>query len=365
MSHQFSSNLLTWYDEHGRKDLPWQHPRNAYRVWVSEIMLQQTQVKTVLPYFERFIQRFSSVSALAQANEEEVLALWSGLGYYSRARHLHKTARIIHNDFLGIFPSDPEQLMTLPGIGPSTAAAIASLAYDKAAAILDGNVKRVLSRYFMIDGPPNHSATQKTLWQLAKQCMPAVRCADYSQAIMDLGATCCTPKNPLCPACPLQKTCLSKQNNKVDEYPNKNAKKKLPTKQQQFILLHTLENSIYLEKRPSKGLWGGLWCLPIIDIAECPNRFIEHTYALEATSPHALMNLKHSFSHFNLHIHALSMQVLTNQLETTTLSGRWITAHSLKQYGLPKPVSTIINHFLKQSPFSVDHSEQGRLDYQY
>lgn len=347
MNSIFSSQLLHWYDDHGRKDLPWQQARNAYRVWVSEIMLQQTQVSTVIGYFERFMQRFPSISHLALANEEEVLALWSGLGYYRRARLLHQTAIIIHHQFQGIFPCDPEQLKTLPGIGPSTASAIASLAYDKAAAILDGNVKRVLSRYFMIDGPPNHSSTQKTLWQLAKQCLPRARYADYTQAIMDLGATCCTPQNPSCHICPLQETCLAKQNNKVDEYPHKNPKKTIPTKIQQFILLHTPEKAIYLEKKPSEGLWGGLWCLPAIDIGACPTDHMLHTYHLKTETPQKLMSLKHSFTHFKLDIHAISMQTLSQPSELPQLSGRWLTFSCIEQFGLPKPVKVIIERFLE------------------
>lgn len=346
MSDTFSQALLAWFDEHGRKDLPWQHPRSAYRVWISEIMLQQTQVKTVIPYFERFIQRFPSVSALAFANEDEVLALWSGLGYYSRARHLHQTAMIIHRDFQGTFPNTLEQLETLPGIGPSTAAAIISLAFDKPAAILDGNVKRVLSRYYMISGMPGQSVTQKTLWQRAQQCIPMKRCADYSQAIMDLGATCCSRQNPLCHLCPLQGTCLAKQANKVAEFPNRNPKKRLPIKHQQFILLHTEDNTIYLEKRPSPGLWGGLWCLPSIDITECPKRYAMDFYHLKTTDPEALLSIKHSFSHFHLHIQALAMQALnTYTKQDSNLSGHWLTANDIKQCGLPKPISTIIHYF--------------------
>ena len=210
---KFSLPLLEWFNCHGRKDLPWQHPRSAYRVWISEIMLQQTQVKTVIPYFNHFIAKFPDIQQLAHAYEDRVLAQWSGLGYYSRARNLHKTAKIICEKYKGEFPRELADLIALPGIGPSTAAAIASQAFNQATPILDGNVKRVLCRYFLIDGWPEHSSVKQKLWQLAKECMPTERCADYTQAIMDLGATRCTARNPDCANCPLQYTCLAKHHN--------------------------------------------------------------------------------------------------------------------------------------------------------
>jgi len=223
----FTRPLLTWFGEHGRKDLPWQHPRSAYRVWISEIMLQQTQVKTVIPYFLRFLARFPDIKTLAQADEDDVLSCWSGLGYYSRARNLHKTALIIAENFKGQFPDDIKELVQLPGIGDSTAAAIASLAYNKPTAILDGNVKRVLSRYFQVRGLSQQSAVKQKLMTIANQCMSHDFCADYTQAIMDLGATCCTVKTPACTRCPLQTTCGAYKNNQVADYPEKKPKKNI------------------------------------------------------------------------------------------------------------------------------------------
>ncbi|AHE67433.1 A/G-specific adenine glycosylase [Legionella oakridgensis ATCC 33761 = DSM 21215] len=221
----FTLPLLQWFHQYGRKDLPWQIPGNAYAVWISEIMLQQTQVRTVIPYFLRFMNTFPTLRTLACASEDQVLAQWSGLGYYSRARNLHKTAKIICNDFHDYFPDDIETLMKLPGIGPSTAAAIASLAFNKPTAILDGNVKRVLCRYFLIAGSMEQTSVTRQLWQLAKQCMPLHDCAAYTQAIMDLGATCCTIKSPNCSNCPLHTTCLAYQTNEVAHYPHKKLKK--------------------------------------------------------------------------------------------------------------------------------------------
>ena len=336
--------LLEWFDSHGRHDLPWQHPRDAYRVWISEIMLQQTQVKTVIPYFNRFITQFPTLQTLALASEDNVLSHWSGLGYYSRARYLHQTAKIIHTTYHDIFPEDISILVTLPGIGPSTAAAIASLAFQKPTAILDGNVKRVLSRYFLVDGNIQQTSTHKTLWQLANDCMSPDRCADYTQAIMDLGATCCTVKNPKCTTCPLQNTCLAYIEDKVALYPNKTPKKIRPTKQQQFLLLHTDQQKIYLEKRPPKGIWGGLWCLPSMDSVDCPKTYMAIAYGLTLEKIDPLMTLKHAFTHFLLHINALSVYI-PNPNESE-YSGYWVAPHELSGLGLAKPVRVILDYFL-------------------
>lgn len=339
----FSADLLDWYDKHGRKDLPWQQPRSAYRVWISEIMLQQTQVKTVIPYFNRFMARFPDLATLAAASEDEVLSHWSGLGYYSRARYLQQTANIIVQTFNGIFPSDVAALEKLPGIGPSTAAAIASIAFEKSEAILDGNVIRVLARYFKVAGSPTLSAVKKELWRLAKSCMPLHRCADYTQAIMDLGATCCTLKNPTCEICPLQKTCLAQQERCVNEYPYKKPKKSIPTKQEQFLLLHNESGAIYLEKRPSAGLWGGLWCLPSIEMNVCAITFVEKKYPVRIDTLVSLETIKHSFSHFHLHIKPLSIGVnYLSQLTCPEPSGKWVKPSALHTLGLAKPISQVI-----------------------
>lgn len=341
----FTLPLLHWYDQYGRKDLPWQHPRSAYRVWISEIMLQQTQVKTVIPYFLNFIARFPDIKTLALAPEDDVLAHWSGLGYYSRARNLHKTAVIIHTAYQDEFPSDLENLLKLPGIGPSTAAAIASLAFNKATAILDGNVKRVLSRYFMVSGSPELAEVKNKLWQLANTCMPQDRCADYTQAIMDMGATSCRSKKPDCVSCPLQSSCLAFKNGVVDDYPYKKQKKHIPTREQQFLLLHNKQHLIYLEKRPPTGLWGGLWCLPSIDMNICPSSHVHDTYRLKTSNPQEVMRIKHSFSHYHLHIVALSLLSQASGDWVAESTGRWFSADELSGLGLAKPVSVIIERF--------------------
>lgn len=248
LSEQFNKPLLQWFALNGRKNLPWQIPRTAYRVWISEIMLQQTQVQTVIPYFERFMDKFPSIDDLGKAHDDEVLALWSGLGYYSRARNLHKTAQIILNEYQGIFPQDLTLLNELPGIGASTAGAILSQAFNMPTAILDANVKRVLTRFFAIKGYPEQTQVKKTLWALANSCMPQEHCADYTQAIMDLGATCCTTKKPNCFNCPLQDNCKALQDKEQHLYPTKKIKKPVPVQQQQFLVLCNAQGDIYLEK---------------------------------------------------------------------------------------------------------------------
>ncbi|PJE15585.1 A/G-specific adenine glycosylase [Legionella sp.] len=345
LEEQFTIPLLNWFDHYGRKDLPWQHPRTAYRVWISEIMLQQTQVKTVIPYFNRFISNFPDIEQLANTDEDRVLALWSGLGYYSRARNIHKTARIICENYQGEFPTHLPTLLLLPGIGPSTAAAITSQAFEQPTPILDGNVKRVLCRYFLVDGWPEQSAVKQKLWRFAEQCMRTERCADYTQAIMDLGATCCTTRNPNCTQCPLQKTCLAKLQDKVMLYPHKKIKKTIPIKQQQFLLLHNVENQIYLEKRPPTGIWGGLWCLPAIDVEACPKDYIEKNYAVHSLGAQELLTMRHTFSHFHLDIKALAFQTVCNSNLIAEQPGKWFAAAEIGELGLAKPVSSIIKHF--------------------
>lgn len=342
LQQQFSQPLLAWYDLYGRKDLPWQVPRHPYRVWISEIMLQQTQVQTVIPYFNRFMECFPTVKDLALAAEDQVLSLWSGLGYYSRARNLHKTAKIIHDQYKGIFPETLEQLMELPGIGPSTAAAIVSQAFNKPAAIMDGNVKRVLARFFRVHGWPEQADIKKTLWNFANHCMPEQRCADYTQAIMDLGATCCTSKKPDCTHCPLNKNCQALDYEEQLILPTRKIKKQVPEYAQQFLVLHNHDDLIYLEKRPPTGLWGGLWCLPGIDTEKCPLNFIEFNYALQGETPKQLMSFKHKFSHFHLQIHAVSIKTKVQEDCICEAQGQWFEKSQLAHLGLAKPTSLIL-----------------------
>lgn len=348
LEDQFSLPLLAWYDIYGRKDLPWQLPREPYRVWISEIMLQQTQVQTVIPYFNRFIARFPTVTTLAHAQQDEVLALWSGLGYYSRARNVHRTAQLINEIYKGSFPTQLDLLVALPGIGPSTAAAILSQAFNLPTAILDGNVKRVLCRFFLVEGPTEQAAVKKRLWQLADSCMHQQRCADYTQAIMDLGATCCTNKKPDCAHCPLSANCLAFKHNSQHLYPTKKIKKTVPVHQQQLLVLCNEQGLIYLEKRPPTGLWGGLWCLPQLSMDLCPQQYIEHHYQFKGTPPTPLMAFKHRFSHFHLEISAVKIETQINATAVAETSGQWFSKDKLTTIGLAKPTSIILTKLFEE-----------------
>ncbi|CAM2789478.1 A/G-specific adenine glycosylase [Legionella steigerwaltii] len=306
-------------------------------------MLQQTQVQTVIPYFERFMQRFPNLSDLARADEDEVLSLWSGLGYYSRARNLHQTAKIVMQHHGGVLPADYQLLKELPGIGLSTAAAIVSQAFDQPVAILDGNVKRVLTRFFGIKGYPEQAQVKKTLWELANSCMPKENCADYTQAIMDLGATCCTSKNPNCVNCPVQNSCLAFKRQEQHLYPTKKIKKPIPIEFQQFLVLYNAQGHIYLEKRPPTGLWGGLWCLPTLDEGDCPLDFIRLNYDLSGETPQQLLTFKHRFSHFHLEINALSIKTKTLGNKLAEKQGQWFAKEQINSLGLAQPTTKILS----------------------
>ena len=307
----FANKVLRWFDQHGRKDLPWQHDINPYRVWVSEIMLQQTQVKTVIPYFERFIQSFPSVQDLANADEDAVLKHWSGLGYYARARNLHKAAKTVCEQFEGKFPTTLDDMVSLSGIGRSTAAAILSISHDQKEAILDGNVKRVLCRVFAVAGWTGKSAVLKQLWQIADVLVPNNRNADYTQAMMDLGATLCTRSKPSCDECPLQKDCLAYLQGNQTDFPNKKPKKKIPERNAIMLLLLNKEGDVLMQKRPPAGIWGGLWCFPQFDFKEDAANWLEQQFAQPIESAHDFEELTHVFSHFKLHIHALKVELKT------------------------------------------------------
>lgn len=341
---QFTLPLLKWFDANGRKELPWQHPRSAYRVWISEIMLQQTQVQTVIPYFERFMQQFPTLLDLSVATEDAVLSLWSGLGYYSRARNIYKTAIILQEKYQGQFPQTLADLQSLPGIGESTAAAILSQAFNLPEAILDANVKRVLSRYFMVAGMPTLSQTRETLWKLARACMCKQRCAEYTQAIMDLGAGCCKHRNPDCINCPLNKTCLAYEHNQTEYFPNKAKKKTLPHKKQQFLLCYTPDQRIFLEKRPDSGIWGGLWSLPQISEQDNPIQFLQKQYAFFCLQTESFVKLTHTFTHFKLHIDTALFLIAQPELQSTH-QGKWFSFLELEQIGLAQPIKKIIHQF--------------------
>jgi A/G-specific adenine glycosylase len=293
----FQQQILTWFDAQGRKDLPWQQDITLYRVWLSEIMLQQTQVTTVIPYFNAFVEKFPTLESLATATIDEVLPYWSGLGYYARARNLHKTAQIIHQQQR--FPDTLDELMALAGIGQSTAGAILSIAFNKSHPILDGNVKRVLTRYKAVAGWTGNSGVNKQLWAISSELTPIERCADYTQAMMDLGATLCTRSKPACAECPLTSHCLARINGTVALLPTPKPKKILPVKQVIFLLLSNQDQQLFLEKRPPTGIWGGLWSLPEFDSIESAHEWcLSKNMAI--AHQHLLSTSRHTFSHYHL-----------------------------------------------------------------
>ncbi len=332
----FSARVLAWYDSHGRKHLPWQSDVSAYTTWVSEIMLQQTQVATVIPYFNRFVERFPDVVALADAEQDEVLSYWAGLGYYSRARNLHKSAQIIRDQHNGVFPQHIDDVVALAGIGKSTAGAILSLSHGQRHAILDGNVKRVLSRHQRVDGIPNQSATQKKLWELAEQLIPSEHCDKYTQAMMDLGAMVCTRTKPTCEACPVYVDCEAYQNNCIADYPNKKAKKVIPEKSCTMLIISDSER-LYLQKRPDSGIWGGLWSLPEVDMLDIPQFLSER--ALMERQRLVLENYTHTFTHYRLHITPIHIEV---EYLPEALAPNLFDTPSLNHIGLPTPVKNIL-----------------------
>jgi A/G-specific adenine glycosylase len=337
----FQQSVLTWYDKHGRKSLPWQQEVTPYKVWLSEVMLQQTQVVTVIPYFEKFLKHFPLVADLAKAEEDTVLHLWAGLGYYSRARNLHKTAKIIHQDYQNEFPCDLDKLVALPGIGRSTAGAILSLGMQQAAPILDGNVKRVLTRCFCIPGWPDSTATKKQLWEIAENYTPTARNRAYTQAMMDLGAMVCTRSQPSCNQCPLQKHCQAFATNKQTEFPHKKPKKRLPIKERFFFIFQNERQELLLEKRPPSGIWGSLWCFPEREeLAELPK--LLKKLGLSKPQQKALPEFRHTFSHYHLLLKPILINVKnTNRKAMEANSFIWYKGQQ-NSVGLPKPISQLI-----------------------
>jgi len=336
----FAKQLLDWFDQHGRKSLPWQIDKTPYRVWVSEIMLQQTQVATVIPYFIKFLDRFPSVDELAAATEDEVLHLWTGLGYYARARNLHTTAKKLMKRHNGEFPATVNELVTLPGVGRSTAGAIAAICYETHAAILDGNVKRVLTRRFTIAGWPGKTETQKSLWNKAESLTPHDRIADYTQAIMDLGATVCTRSSPDCPACPYFKSCQARINGTIDQYPGKKPKKVMPLKST-VMLIAELNGNVLLQKRPSKGLWGGLWSFPECESVENIDALLK-SLDLKRLVRTQLPAFRHTFTHYHLDIEPIRVTIQETKRFFEPDAEIWFNVSAPQSVGLTKPVTKIL-----------------------
>jgi len=348
----FAKRVLRWFDQHGRKHLPWQQDISAYSVWVSEIMLQQTQVATVIPYFTRFMQVFPNVKALAQAPIDQVLHLWTGLGYYARARNLHKCAQTIVTQYQGEFPTDAEQLLELPGIGRSTAGAIGSIAYGEQAAILDGNVKRVLARFHCVAGWPGKTDVLKQLWQYAEAYTPKKRNADYTQAMMDLGATLCSRSKPSCCRCPLQTDCKAYAQGNPTDYPGKKPKKTLPTKTVQLLMLRKPTGEVLLHQRPPLGIWGGLWSFPELNlgvdpIAHCQNQ------GYIPKEKEVWDSYRHTFSHYHLDITPVLLQ-LAREPQQIRENGQvaWYNISRPDTIGLAAPVKRLLEKLALAEPLT-------------
>ncbi|MEM9758752.1 MAG: A/G-specific adenine glycosylase [Pseudomonadota bacterium] len=362
MNEGFATALLAWFDDHGRHDLPWQRDATPYHVWLSEIMLQQTQVATVIPYYERFTESFPSVDALANADIDEVLHLWSGLGYYARARNLHRAAVMVRDEYGGVFPPDLESLEALPGIGRSTAGAILSSALGGRAPILDGNVKRVLTRYRAVEGWPGKTTVNRRLWDLAEAFTPHERVADYTQAIMDLGATLCTRRKPACERCPVNPGCLARREGREEEFPQRREKREKPTRETVFAIVCTPGAELFLERRPPSGIWGGLWCFPEVRDAQEALSLCEQRLGRTPYSQQALPGLRHSFSHYHLEIQPLLLSL--DSQPTAVAEGdslqSWPAA-SFPPVGLAAPVAKIWRQVAAQLGEAAEEPTQGEI----
>lgn len=345
----FSARLIRWHKQHGRHDLPWQNTRDPYRVWLSEIMLQQTQVATVIPYYQRFLARFATLQDLAAASVEEVMPLWSGLGYYARARNLHAAARAVMTRHGGVFPHAPEAIARLPGIGRSTANAIAVVCFGARAPILDGNVKRVLCRAFGIEGVPGTAALESRLWQYAEERLPRHDVATYIQAQMDLGATLCTRSKPQCTRCPLQDICIAHATGRTAELPQRKLRRAIPERQVTLLVLLDGRH-VLLERRPPSGIWGGLLSLPELPEGAAVDAYVERVFgmqtALTTVSAVSAMSVAptflHTFTHFRLYITPLLCHVRATP-HAMEPSLHWLDAVALRDAAVPTPVRRILD----------------------
>ncbi len=339
----FATAILEWYDAYGRKSLPWQQDKTAYTVWLSEIMLQQTQVATVIPYYQRFLERFPTVASLAAAEQDEVLHLWTGLGYYARARNLHKAAKMVVSEHNGEFPTDIEQLNALPGIGRSTAAAILSSVYKQPHAILDGNVKRTLARAFSVEGWPGQKKVENQLWEHAEQHTPKQDVDKYNQAMMDMGAMVCTRSRPKCTLCPINKLCSSYKHGNPLDYPGKKPKKEKPIKETWFIILYH-EGKVWLEQRPQSGIWGGLFCFPQSENAEIDHELdIRSIAEIQQHQRDTLIAFRHTFSHYHLDITPIVVQLSQQpHLIMEGTKGLWYNLKQPEEIGLAAPVKQLL-----------------------
>ena len=326
----FSNRVIKWHGESGRTDLPWQINKTPYKVWISEVMLQQTQVNTAMPYFDAFMKRFPNIDSLAESTTDDVLSYWSGLGYYARGRNIHKTACILKDDYSSSLPCSLIELESLPGIGRSTAGAIYSLGFNKSAPILDGNVKRVLSRHKRIDGILKKATTVNKLWEISEELLPHRNYGTYTQGIMDLGATVCTRSNPSCSVCPVEEDCLARIHSETALLPNRGTSKKKREKEVFWLVPIDKNNNVYLEKRPEKGIWGGLWSFIECDEKKELEKIYESKFSPNKTSIKKYKEIKHSFSHYNLKAHVFAVTHKRKLTKQTNIESIWTNAKELQ-----------------------------------
>jgi A/G-specific adenine glycosylase len=359
---ELAPRLLTWFDAHGRHDLPWQLNPNPYSVWVSEIMLQQTQVATVLGYYPRFMQRFPTVEALAVGALDQVLVLWSGLGYYARARNLHRAAQLVVERFAGRVPTTLDALVTLPGIGRSTAGAILALSAGQRVPILDGNVKRVLARYHAVEGWSGEIRVQQELWSHAERHTPAQRVADYTQAIMDLGATLCTRARPACTVCPLAIRCRACIEGTQMKYPAPRPKRARNHRRVTALVVQDAELRILLERRPAHGIWGGLFSLPELAEDDAASSWCARRLGTRVASEQRLATIAHAFTHFDLDLQPLLLKLADSP---ATVMDRedwlWYNPDTELQVGVPAPVAALLQSLAASAPLSTSHEHKRRI----
>jgi len=342
VTRPFAARVVAWQRAHGRHDLPWQNTRDPYRIWVSEIMLQQTQVTTVLPYYLRFLARFPDVATLAAASDDEVLAHWSGLGYYRRAHYLHAAARAVMGAHDGAFPRDAATLATLPGIGRSTAAAISAFSSGAPHAILDGNVKRVLARHRGIEGYPGAPRVEATLWHVAESLLPAADVEAYTQGLMDLGATVCTRSAPACAQCPVADDCVALRDGRVEELPSPRPKKALPQRAVRLLLIER-GTELLFEKRPPLGIWGGLWSLPECALDEDVASVVAARFGAPASVRGELAPIAHGFTHFALTMHPVRLRATRWPAQASTPGTLWLTQQDALAAALPAPIRRLLH----------------------
>ena len=341
MRRMIAPQLLAWWDKHGRRHLPWQKARTPYRIWVSEIMLQQTRVETVMPYFERFMASFPDVQALAAAHDDDVLAIWAGLGYYTRAHNLLKASRSLVAQLGGELPRDFDSLVALPGIGRSTAGAILALAHGQRRAILDGNARRVLARVHAVEGWPGKASVSRTLWNLAEANTPPERVRDYTQAIMDLGATVCLRRSPRCGACPLAESCRARKRGLTAEIPASKPRANRPLKRRSMLVVQRPDGAVLLYRRPPAGIWAGLWSLPTLDDGESPADWCGRVLGCSPQGHAELTPVRHGFSHFELEIRPIHMPVSTASGKIQE-GDQWRWHDGAPDLGMPAPIRRLV-----------------------